>query len=74
MKLEIKQEIYGLSKIEGPRGEDWKLPGTLLRKPRGIYTIMYINSRIYLKDLQAGLFVKGGVCTGGYERDLLGTD
>jgi hypothetical protein len=73
MKTELKQERYGLSKIQGPRGEDWKLSGTLLRKPRGIYTIMYINLGIYLKDLQAGLCVKGSVFIGGYERDLLGT-
>jgi hypothetical protein len=48
MKSELKQERYGLSKIQGPRGEDWKLPGTLLRKPRGIYIIIYINSRALL--------------------------
>jgi hypothetical protein len=71
MKSELKQERYGLSKIQGPKGEDWKLPGTLLRKPRGIYIIMHINSGIYLQDLQAGLCVKGGVFTGGYEQDLL---
>jgi hypothetical protein len=45
-----------------------------LRKDRGIYIIMYINSGIYLQDLQAGLCVKGGVFTGGYEQDLLDTE
>jgi hypothetical protein len=74
MESELKQERYGLSKIQGPRGEDWKLPGTLLRKPRGIYIIMCIDSRIYLQDLQAGLCVKGGVFIGGYEQDLLDTE
>jgi hypothetical protein len=31
---------------------------------------MYINSGIYLQDLQAVLCVKGGVFTGGYEQVL----
>jgi hypothetical protein len=35
---------------------------------------MCINSGIYLQDLQAGLCVKGGVFTGGYEQDLLDTE
>jgi hypothetical protein len=35
-------------------------------KRQGIYIVMYINSGIYLQDLQGGLCVKGGVFAGGY--------
>jgi hypothetical protein len=68
MKTELKQERYGLLKIQGPRGEDWKLPGTLLRKPRGIYTIMYINSRVSLQRSLVGLDLKNLIDLGGSAR------
>jgi hypothetical protein len=58
IKTELMQRRYGLSKIQGPRGENWKLPGALLRKPRGIYIIMYINSGIYLQRTAGGFMCK----------------
>jgi hypothetical protein len=36
------------TRLKGPCCRDWKLPGTFLRKLRGIYIIMYINSRALL--------------------------
>jgi hypothetical protein len=43
IKTELKCARYGENKV-GCR--DWKLPGTFLRKHKGIYIIMYINSRV----------------------------
>jgi hypothetical protein len=74
MKSELKRKRYGLLKIQGPRGEDWKLPGTLLRKPRGIYTIMYINSRVYLQEVQDGFMSERGILLGGFKEDCQDTD
>jgi hypothetical protein len=37
IKSELKQERYGLLKIQGPRSEDWKLPGLNYEKT-GAYT------------------------------------
>jgi hypothetical protein len=68
MKTELKQERYGLLKIQGPRDEDWKLPGTLLQKPRGIYTIMYINSRVSLQRSLVGLDLKNLIDLGGFRK------
>jgi hypothetical protein len=66
VKSELKQERCGLLKIQGPRCEDWKLPGTFLRKLRGIYIIMYINSRVYLQRSQVGLDLKNLIDLGGF--------
>jgi hypothetical protein len=37
IEMEQKQERYGLLKIQGPRCEDWKLPGLNCKKT-GAYT------------------------------------
>jgi hypothetical protein len=59
MKSELKHKRYDCSKVQGPSCRDWKLPGILLRKGRGIYIIMYINSGIYLQDFQGGFICEG---------------
>jgi hypothetical protein len=46
------------TRLKGPCCRDWKLAGTFLRKLRGIYIIMYINSRAYLQRSQVGLDLK----------------
>jgi hypothetical protein len=66
MKSELKQERYGLLKIQGLRCRDWKLLGIFLRKLRDIYMIMYINSRAYLQRSQAGLDLKNLIDLGGF--------
>jgi hypothetical protein len=37
-----------------------------LRKDRGIYIIMYINSGIYFQDLQGGFMCERGIFLGGF--------
>jgi hypothetical protein len=53
------------TRLKGPCCRDWKLPGTFLRKLRGIYIIMYINSRAYLQRSQVGLDLKNLIDLGG---------
>jgi hypothetical protein len=58
IKTELKHGRYGLLKIQGPRCEDWKLPGVELRKGRGIYIIMYINSGAFLQKAAGGFMCR----------------
>jgi hypothetical protein len=69
IKTEQKQERYGSLKIRGPRCEGQELPGFKLRKGRGIYIIMYINSRVILQDIQGGFMCESGIFLGGSMED-----
>jgi hypothetical protein len=48
IKTELNVGDMDKSRLKRPCCRDWKLPGTLLRKLRGTYIIMYINSRALL--------------------------
>jgi hypothetical protein len=65
IKMEQKQERYGLLKIEGPRCKDQELHGGLLRKGRGTYIIMYRNPRVYLQNCQEGFMCRRWVLCRG---------
>jgi hypothetical protein len=65
MKSELKQERYGLIKIQGPRCRDQELQGSLLQKGRGTYIIMHRNLRVYLQNCQEGFMSRRwGLCRG----------
>jgi hypothetical protein len=67
MKSELKRKRYDRSKVQGPSCRDWKLPGTLLRNPKGIYIFMYINSRADLQEVQDGFRSEWGILLGGFK-------
>jgi hypothetical protein len=69
IKTDLKQERYGLLKIQGPRCEDQELPGFELRKGRGIYIIMCINPKVILREVQGGFMCERGIFLGGFMED-----